>query len=586
VLDDFSIFKEEVKSRVDIVDVIGEFIELKKHGSNYISTCPFHNETKPSFNVNRQRQFYHCFGCGKGGDVIGFLMDITGMSFMEALQQLAERVGLKMPEKHSLDPSLREEADLVIAANTATAEYYHRTLYEKEGEAGMEYLLSRGFTKETIRTFRLGFSPENSSGLLAFAKKKSVSFDALEAAGILKKSSYGGAPYNHFGGRIIFPIIDQTARIIGFGARILEGEGAKYKNSPESPIYHKSHVLFGIYQAKTEIKRAKTAVVVEGYTDVISLYQAGIKNVIAASGTALTTEQGRMIARMSQNVILLFDGDSAGLSAAARCADNLLVTDLSIGVAVLPEGYDPDSYVREHGADSLRKYIMNSTDIWEFKLKVLGENISGSDDRIKIAGEIADSISLITDELKREIYIQELSKRIGIDNDAMRKAVNGRIKRRKYQKGSEVQRKQKTGTSGERELLACIVQFSNLARNFMEEAGSKPFSNPIMKTIADEIFHRIAEGLDISPSELMGSLPERQTQELVASVSMITIEEKTAEKCVKDNIKRFKINELRAQRSEISRIIIQETDMKKKSALIEKSNDLFAKLKMFENSQK
>ena len=280
--DDFTAFKEEVKNRVDIVDVIGEFIELKKRGINYVGSCPFHNETKPSFNINRERQFYHCFGCDKGGDVINFLMDITGMSFIEALKQLAERAGLKMPEKHTHDPALREKTDLIIAANMAAAEYFHRTLYEKEGEAAMDYLLNRGLTRETIRAFRLGFSPQDTSGLLEFAKKKSLSPRSLEEAVILKKSSYGGAPYNPFGGRIIFPIIDQTARVIGFGARLLVGEGAKYINSPETPVYHKSSVLFGIYQAKPEIKRARTAVVVEGYMDVIALHQAGIKNVIAA----------------------------------------------------------------------------------------------------------------------------------------------------------------------------------------------------------------------------------------------------------------------------------------------------------------
>ena len=583
MLDDFTTFKEEVKSRVDIVDIIGEFIELKKRGSNYVGSCPFHNETKPSFSVNRERQFYHCFGCNKGGDIFGFLMDITGMSFIEALQQLSERVGLKIPEKHVFDPGIREKTDIITAANTAAAEYFHHTLYEKEGEAGMNYLLDRGLTREIIRTFRLGFSPQDPAGLLSFAGKKSVDENALEAAGIIKKSSFGGAPFNRFGGRIIFPIIDQTARIIGFGARLLEGEGAKYINSPESPVYHKSRVLFGIYQAKAEIKRARTAVVVEGYMDVISLHQAGITNVIAASGTAFTVEQGRMINRLARNVILLFDSDSAGMSAAARGADNLFATDLSIGVAVLPEGHDPDSYVRENGADSLREYIGNPMDIWEFKLEVFGKNITDARDSIKLAGEIADSISLISDELKREVYIKEMSGKIGIDNDAMRKAVNGRIKRKRYRKEPDAQANKNIGTSGERDLLACIIQFPELTRHFMEEAGSKPFSNPVMKTIADEIFHRIVEGLDISPSVLISRLGDRQAQELVASAAMFEKDEITAKKYIEDNIKRFKINELRSELTEIARLIAQENDKQKKSALIEKQKALYKKLKLFDS---
>ncbi len=582
MLDDFTTFKEEVKNRVDIVDIIGEFIELKKHGLTFVGSCPFHKETKPSFNVNRERQFYHCFGCDKGGDVLRFLMDITGMSFIEALQQLAERVGLKVPEKHVIDPGIREKTDLIIAANTTTAEYFHRTLYETAGEAGMNYLLDRGLTKETIRTFRLGYSPQDSSGLISFVKKKSVNEKALDDAGIIKKSSYDSAPFNRFGGRVIFPIIDQTARILGFGARLLEGEGAKYVNSPESPVYHKSSVLFGIYQAKAGIKMARSAVVVEGYMDVISLHQAGIKNVIAASGTAFTVEQGRMITRFARNVTLLFDGDSAGMSAAARGADNLLATDLSIGVAVLPEGHDPDSYVREKGADSLLEYIGSRMDLWEFKLKVLSGDSVKAEDRIKLAGEIADSISLIPDELKRDVYIRDMSEKIGIDIDAMRKAVNGRIRKKKFRRDSGTPKKQETGTSGERELLACIIQYPGFTHNFMEEAGSKPFANPVIKSIADEIFHRSVEGLDISPSTLMSGITDRKAQELIASVAMVTIDEETAERCIEDNLLRFKIKELLDERAEISRRIILETDNNKKSALNKKHKELLERQKEFE----
>ncbi len=579
---DFTSFKEEIKSRVDIVEVIGEFIELKKRGSTFIGSCPFHNETKPSFNVNRERQFYHCFGCNKGGDVLGFLMDITGMSFIEALQQLAERVGLKLPEKHTFDPAIRKKTDVIIAANTAAAEYFHRTLYETAGEAAMKYLSGRGLTRETIRTFRLGYAPLDSSGLLSFAQTKSVHENSLDAAGIIKKNSYGSAPFNRFGGRIIFPIIDQTGRILGFGARLLEGEGAKYINSPESQVYHKSSVLFGIYQAKAEIKVGRTAVVVEGYMDVISLHQAGIKNVIAVSGTAFTLEQGKMINRLAHNVTLLFDGDSAGMTAAARGADNLLATDLSIGVAVLPEGHDPDSYVREKGAESLREFIGNPMGVWEFKLKVLGGDTVNAADRIKLAGEIADSISLIPDELKREVYIRDMSEKISIDINAMRKAVNGRIRRRKYRPDTGVRETRDLGTSGERELLACIIQYPGFTRSFMEKAGSKPFTNAVIKSIADEIFHRTVEGLDISPSALMSGITDRTAQELIASAAMVTIDEKTADKCIGDNLRRFRIRELREERAEISRSITHETDETKKSALIKKQKELLEQQKEFE----
>ena len=573
MIDDFTIFKEEVKSRVDIVDVIGEFVDLKRKGSSHVGLCPFHTEKTPSFSVNREGQFYHCFGCGKGGDVIGFLMDITGMSFMEAMVQLAERTSLRMPEKHAQDTSVKAETDRIIAANLAAAEYFHKTLYSEEGKAGMEYFTGRGLTPETIRAFRLGYAPADPEGLLTFSRGKSVTIDVLDAAGIVMKSSYGKSPYARFGGRVIFPIIDQTARIIGFGGRILEGDGAKYINSPESPVYHKSRVLYGMYQAKSSIKRERTAMVVEGYMDVISLHQAGITNVIAASGTSFTVEQARIVSRMAQKVIILFDSDEAGLSAAARGADNLLVADLDIGVVVLPEGHDPDSLVQERGVNGFRE-LLKTIDLWEFKLQALKKDSSDIRDITKLAGEVADSISLIADDLKRDVYIRDMSMKLGIDIEAMRKAVNGRIKRRSRQKETESPRSKSVGTFGERELLACLLIFPELARHFMEEAGSKPFSHSVIKAVADELFHRIVEGLDTSPSALMSGLEDRKAQELVASMSMVSFDKQKASRIIEDNLKRYKIHEINDELTRLRSRIVQEKDLKKKNEFLERQKQL------------
>ncbi len=578
--DDFSTFKEELKNRIDIIDVIGEFLELKKRGSNYIGLCPFHTEKTPSFNVNSPGQFYHCFGCGKGGDAIGFLMDITGMSFMEAVEQLSERAGLEIPKKQKIDHTARDRKELIGIANLTAAEYFHKTLYTEDGKSSMDYLTGRGLTSESIKAFRLGYAPSDPSGLLDLAKQKKVGTSALEAAGILLSGKYGGSPVNRFGGRIIFPIIDQTMRVIGFGARLIEGDGAKYINSPESMIYHKSRVLFGIPQAKESIKRTRKAVVVEGYMDVISLHQAGIKNVIAASGTSFTVDQGRIIARMARNVTLLFDGDPAGLSAAARGADNLLATDLEITVAALPEGHDPDSFVSEHGADALGEYFENSSDLWDFKLRIFGKEAPTAQDRIKLAGEVADSISLIPDEIRRDIYISEMSPKIGVDINSMRKAVYGRLRRRAYRRDSGDSEKTPAGTEHERMLMASIISYPELARHFMEEAGSKIFPNPVIKTIADELFHRIVEGVEISPSALISALSDhRQAQELVASIAMVSIDEKTAAKNIEDSIRRFREREIRAEIADINRLKEAVTDKKKKTEYIKRQKELQARLK-------
>lgn len=578
--DDFAAFKEELKNRVDIAEVIGEYVDLRRRGNATIGLCPFHNEKTPSFNVNREGQFYHCFGCGKGGDVFSFLMDISGMSFMEAVENLAERAGLELPERRGTSETSRLQTERTAAANLAAAEYFHRTLSAPEGERGRDYLSGRALTPATIRAFRLGFAPEDTAGLLAFAKTKGIGPDDLDAAGILLKSKYGGPPFARFGGRVIFPIIDTAGRILGFGGRILAGDGAKYVNSPETAVYHKSRVLFGLYQAKDTLKRERTAIVVEGYMDVISLHQAGIKNAIAASGTSFTADQGRIVSRLARGVTLLFDGDGAGVSAAARSADTLLSTDLAVTVSVLPGGHDPDSYIREYGADALREHLSNGMDIWEFKLLALSRGTIGPEDRTRLAGEIADSISLMTDELKRESYIKDLSFKLGIDDVAMRKAVTGRIRKRTAapQKGTDAAPEERTGSAQERELLACILHYPDLARRFMEEAGAKPFSHPAVKKAAEAIFHRIVEGLEISPGALMTALDEGPAKEAVAAAAMTAMDETTASGYIATNLRLFTERTLRAEIEDLGRKIMNEPDAGKKKTLLTRQNTLKTRL--------
>lgn len=575
--DDLALFKEEVKNRVDIADVIGEYVDLRRKGSSIMGLCPFHAEKSPSFNVNRDGQFYHCFGCGKGGDVFSFLMDITGMSFMEALEHLSERTGLEMPKKRGFDRNAKDIADRVAVANLAAAEYFHKMLSAPEGERGMAYLRDRGLEPATIRAFRLGFAPEDPSGLVAFAKTKGVDIDALDTAGILLKSKYGGPPYGRFGGRIIFPIIDQAARVLGFGGRILEGEGAKYVNSPETSIYHKSRVLFGLYQSRVALRKERAAIVVEGYMDLISLHQAGIQNVLAASGTAFTSDQGRIISRLARSVILLFDGDSAGIHAAARSADTFLSTNLAVSVSLLPGGHDPDSYVRAEGADALREHLGRAMDIWEFKLLALANKTVAPEDRLRLAGEIADSISLIPDELKREVYIKELSMRIGVDLDAMRKAVDGRIRKRSGRAVDESGNGKKAAAEGI-ELLAAMMRFPSMARRFMEETGTKVFSDPGMRAAADVIFHRVVEGLDVTAATLMTALDDPAAKETVAAAAVITLDESTAAGYIERNLRLFAERELKAEIERTSRLMLDEADPSKKHALQERQTALKTRL--------
>jgi DNA primase len=392
------------------------------------------------------------------------------------------------------------------------------------------------------------------------------------------KSKYGGPPFSRFGGRVVFPIIDPAARILGFGARILAGEGAKYVNSPETPVYHKSRVLFGLHQAKAAIRKLRAAVVVEGYMDVISLHQAGITNVLAASGTAFTLEQGRIIARQARSVTLLFDGDRAGLSAAARGADTLLATDLAISVCVLPEGHDPDSYVRAQGAEALGAYLSHPMSIWEFKLLALGGETVGPEDRIRLAGEIADSISHIPDELKREVYIKEMALKLDVDRNDLQKAVIGRVRRKTIRRESDAASEKITGELVDKTgLLAAILRYPDLARAFIRETGAKPFTHPAMRRVAEEMFRRMAEGMEVSPSALMNALDDPQAQQVIAAASVIELDEKTAAKYIADNLRSHTISELRAEHGELSQMI-GKADARKKEELQKRKDEVKAKL--------
>ena len=575
---DLSAFKDEVKGRVDIADVVGEYIELKRRGTSLWGPCPFHAEKTPSFHVNAQEQYYHCFGCGKGGDVFTFLMDMTGMSFMEALEQVAARAGMTMPERVSYDKERKTDIDRIIQANLAAAEYFYHSLQTKAGKSALAYLQSRGLTPETIKAFRLGYSPNDPAELLDFTAGKGIDKSALDQAGIVMRSSYGGKPYNRFGDRVIFPIIDEQARILGFGGRLIEGEGAKYLNSPENAVYHKSRVLYGLYQARQSMRRLRKAIIVEGYMDVISMHQEGLTNVIAASGTAFTPEQARIVSRLSRNVIVLFDGDTAGQTAASRGADNLLTADLSVGVVVLPEGHDPDSYVKKHGPDKLQELIDNAMDVWEFKLRALGDSRPDPAELTKIAAEMADSIALIPDDMKRDSYIDDISFRLHIDRDTMRKAVNGRIRKKSKRLVAREDMPVEKANPTEFYIFASILQYRSLARRCMEEAGSSPFRNVKIRTVIDRMFHRMVEGHDVSPSGLMSEFDDADIHGLIARASVVELDEDTAETNVNELVRLAAENELMEHIARLNRDILRVSDNDEKRVMITKRDELKKRL--------
>lgn len=427
---------EEIKARADILDVVSDYVELKKSGSNFRGLSPFNNERTPSFFVVPTKGFFKDFSSGKAGDAFTFLMEMEGMSYVEAIRHLGKKYGIEIEENEPTDEEMeaKNERDSLFIVMKFAARYYQDNLWgHEEGKGiGLSYFHERGFSDETIRAFDLGYSLDIWDGLLQEAKGKSYQTELLEKAGLVIRKDEKKV-YDRFRGRVMFPIHNISGRVIAFGARILSKnsgspgfEQPKYINSPETDIYHKSHVLYGVYQAKQAIRQENNCYLVEGYTDVISLYQAGIQNVVASSGTSLTHEQIKLISRYTKNVAVLFDGDSAGIKASLRGIDMILEGGLNVKAVVLPEGEDPDSYSRKLGGAAFVQYVKeNQQDFIRFKVALY--QAEARQDPIRKAGvirEVVASISKIPDPIQRQVYIKESSNLLDMDESVLMTELN------------------------------------------------------------------------------------------------------------------------------------------------------------------
>lgn len=409
---------EEIRNTIDIVDIIASYVTLKKRGKNFVGLCPFHTEKTPSFYVSPERQMYHCFGCGVGGNVFTFLMETEKISFIEAVKSLAERVGIQLPSYSSeSDIETRDREELLQAVRFA-AVYYYKNLYEtEEGKNALDYLRKRGFNNETIKIFGIGYAMNSWDAFYRYAMEQKIPEYILEKAGLIKKHE-DGTCYDTFRGRIIFPILSASGRVLGFGARKFfeEDQLGKYINSPDTPIYNKSRVLYGLYYAKDTIREKDLAILVEGYADLIKTYQAGFKNVVASSGTALTNEQIKLLSRYTKNIIILYDADSAGSKATLRGIDLILENDMDVQVAALPHGEDPDSYIEKYGVQKFENLLINSVSFIDFMIRTLEAESSFDTPagKTKVVRNIIGTLSKVGDPIKRNFYIKHVANKYGI----------------------------------------------------------------------------------------------------------------------------------------------------------------------------
>ena len=527
---------QEVMSRADIVDVLGQFIRLKKRGVNYISNCPFHNEKTPSFNVSPTKGIYKCFGCGKAGNVVTFLQEHEKLTYPEAIRWLADYYKITIEETERTPEQQQQmlAGESLRILNEFAAKYFHDTLLNsEEGQLiGLSYFKQRGFRKEIIERFRLGYDPEHNDEFYKTAIKNGYNTELLERSGLIKNRN--GIFHDVYRGRVIFPIQSMTGRILGFGARILKSndKAPKYINTPENEIYIKHKVLYGMYQSRQAIGKQDECFLVEGYTDVISLHQGGVENVVASSGTSLTEDQLRLIGQLTKNLTILYDGDPAGIKAALRGLDMALSQSFNVQLVLLPTGEDPDSYIQKSGAAKFHEYVKeHKQDVISFRLQV-GMNEVGNDPvkKSKLVNEIAESISRLNkaeDFALQTHYIREAARKLNVEEAGLVNLINKNIReriesdtRQKRDKPEEILPLpghipsdepviQQTNSDNEQEwqLLRVLIEYGHLPYDDTETVvahiskGVDPemIEQPLVKKLFNEYLHHV---------EKFGTTPE------------------------------------------------------------------------------
>ena len=534
---------EEIKNRMDIVEVVGDFVTLKRSGSSYKALSPFSNEKTPSFYVVPSKGIFKDFSSGKGGDAITFLMEIDGLSYVEALRFLAQRYGVEIIEEEQTDEqqeAQNKRESLFILLNFAKDHFIELLWNHEEGKSiGLSYFKERGFTEETIKDFELGYTIDSWDDLMKTAETKGYNKDLLEEAGLVITKE-GGKTYDRFRNRVIFPIHNISGKVVAFGARTLskDKKQPKYLNSPETELYNKSRILYGLYQAKQEVRKEDNIFLVEGYTDVISMHQTGIKNVVSSSGTALTEDQIKLIRRYTENVTVIFDGDAAGIKASIRGIDMLLEGGLNVRAVALPDGEDPDSYSRQLGTSAFSHYIeTESQDIIRFKTKLFLEE--AKDDPVKKAGLIKDivrSITKIEDPVKRTVYLKECSDLLGIQESVLIAKQNKILLQQNKERGSmpepppimpeDVLSMQPDQVEGvdilkvielqEKESIRVLVNYGthtipnqesidqDLISYFITEVEEIQFTNPVYREILELFKSKLNEGFIIDGDYLLG----------------------------------------------------------------------------------
>ncbi len=507
---------EKVRTSNSVLEVVSSYVKLTKKGNSYSGCCPFHNEKTPSFYVNEDKGLYHCFGCGVGGNVISFIMKIENVDFVEAVKQLAKRANIDLPEADMSEDMQRElkERQLLYEINKEAANYYYKILKSKYGDEGLAYITRRGLSTETIKRFGLGYAVAAKDNLLRYLLSKNYKEKDIEKTGLITQNSYGY--YDRFFGRVIFPILNVHNNIIGFGGRILSGEGAKYLNSPETSIFSKRTNLYALNIAKKT--KHDEILLVEGYMDVLSLHEAGFDNAVASLGTSLTHEQANLIKKYKRDVLIIYDTDNAGVTATFRAIEILKNAGLNVKVLIIEEAKDPDEYIKKHGSEKFSTLLTKALSYIEYEFLILKQkyNLNNPNDKKKFIGETFEQIKKINDELDKELFLQKLSEVVEIHIELLKKSMND--KKVKIEEVIEKEEELEKGLDLQSYLLSLLLKSKEYAKWIQSEYFTTDFNKRFFEQIM--VLYNESETLEVS--RILDHYVDIKEQERIVELSVRT----------------------------------------------------------------
>ena len=552
---------DEIRTQNDIVSVISEYIALKPKGSSYFGLCPFHNESTPSFSVSADKQFYYCFGCGESGNVYSFIMRMENCDFPEAVKRLADRAHISLPEPEYSAEAARAERlkQQIYEMHRAAGRYYYAALHSRNGERALKYLNERGVKEEMQKRFGIGYAPSGRDHLCRYLKEKGFSTDAMIKSGLVMASKDGKGLYDRFFNRLMFPIFDLQGRPIAFGGRVIDKGEPKYLNSPETVVFNKSRTLYGMNFAKAA--RKKEIILVEGYMDMISIYQAGFPNVVAGLGTAFNNDHARTLRKLADSVILLYDSDEAGTRAALRAIPVLVNNGFDVKVTQVKGAKDADEFIKKYGAEAFGKLIVDAVSHITFRIGCAGKNynLENADHRVRFAEEAAKILADVANDIERDVYTKETAAVCGIDEAALRSRISRirdaseseflmeaeKKRKRVYSDKESRDIRPKGITEAQKTILSMAVENDKVLKAVFSVLKAEEFEDGVYRTLAERIYNDSVSGRKSVPADLVSCFENIEDQNTAAAVFAVKNDIDNVsklEKAVTENVRLIKKN--------------------------------------------